>query len=167
MTDRRFEGKISYFGNEYGFIRCDELLERYGKDVFASAEFLGARDVGDAVSFMVIFKKQGNPQAINIEDLDDGASALLSPGDEAASAIALAKGIDEADLASSGFVICNTSAQGDGATFPRSGDIVCISYIGRLADTGEVFDEDDECHFTLGQGCMTAGIESRHADEPW
>merc|ERR1719440_1087771 len=162
VTDRRFEGKISYFGpsNDYGFIHCEELFERYGKDVFAPAQFIGERSPGDAVSFAVIFKKQGNPQAINIEDLDDVASVLASAGSEAAAAVALAKEIDEAALAISGFVIRSTGAQGDATTFPQSGDLVCISYTGRVANTGEVFDEDDECHFILGQGNIIAGIDA-------
>merc|ERR1712070_773201 len=81
VTDQRFEGRIVRYreGSEFGFIHCPELFERYNKDVFAAGTFLEGRSAGEMVSFSVIFKKQGSPQAIDVEDADgvaeDGTGA--------------------------------------------------------------------------------------------
>jgi len=167
VTDRRFKGKITYFtaGSDYGFIHCPELFERYRKDVFVSAEFIGARGVGDPVSFNVIFKKQGSPQAISLQDLEaaaptnETAGAAAAPGSEAAAVAAFAEAADEWELARFGYVIRTVGESGDGITYPQCGDRICISYCGRLAVNGAPFDEDDECYFTVGQGSMIAGLD--------
>jgi FKBP-type peptidyl-prolyl cis-trans isomerase 2 len=51
-----------------------------------------------------------------------------------------------------------TIEQGDGATFPTTGDVVQVSYEGTLATNGKMFDASDKpLKFTLGIGQVIKG----------
>mmetsp|Transcript_149010 Transcript_149010/g.271183 ORF Transcript_149010/g.271183 Transcript_149010/m.271183 type:complete len:85 (-) Transcript_149010:36-290(-) len=72
VTDRRFEGTVKSCGKEYGFLICEELMERYGKDTFTHIKLLDGYTVGDAVDFRVIVNDQGKPQAIDLHPAGSG-----------------------------------------------------------------------------------------------
>jgi len=69
----RFVGVIAQFFPEkrYGFISCDVLQQRFGKDVFLSDQEVGVFSVGDAVTFSVAVKG-GKPQARSLQPQGGG-----------------------------------------------------------------------------------------------
>lgn len=52
--------------NYFGYISCSELQARFNKDVWVHEKQLANFGIGQLVSFMGIFNKQGHPQAIHL-----------------------------------------------------------------------------------------------------
>lgn len=160
VTDRRFEGTLAKVAQDYGFVSCPELYRRYRRDTFVAADALGAFNVGDAVSFGVIFKKAGAPQAVSLAE--PGASAPSAPA--APTELACAWPRDRApqplpppsELEHRGYVLRTVGQPLHGAR-PERGDRVCISYVARLASDGRAFDAAEGLYFTLGVGAVIAG----------
>jgi cold shock CspA family protein len=65
---KRFHGFIKKFAVEkgFGFIDCDEFLDRFGRDIFLDEQHIGEFKVGDAVSFMVFEKRSGKMEAVSL-----------------------------------------------------------------------------------------------------
>mmetsp|Transcript_44417 Transcript_44417/g.96547 ORF Transcript_44417/g.96547 Transcript_44417/m.96547 type:complete len:740 (+) Transcript_44417:198-2417(+) len=56
----------------FGFIRCPEVYELYGSDIFLADKQLKGLTVGTAVSFSVRVNKRGQPQAVDVtQDAED------------------------------------------------------------------------------------------------
>lgn len=71
LTDRRFDGKIRLFiekeGYGYGFIKCNELAERFPtQDVFLHRNQRGSFNQGDRVTFTLFVNYRGKPQATDL-----------------------------------------------------------------------------------------------------
>jgi len=73
ITDRRWEGTIRLFIGDtlhgYGFIKCNELREKYpdkDKDVFLHRNQRAGFKQGDVVNFAVFMNFKGNPQATDL-----------------------------------------------------------------------------------------------------
>lgn len=65
---RRFRGKVKSLKSEnFGFIDCAELKERFGRDVFVQPSQLENCKVGAGVTFNVILNDKGQPQAHKIK----------------------------------------------------------------------------------------------------
>lgn len=168
VTDRRFEGKITYFspGKDFGFIACSELYARYRRDVWVPYESITKFRVGDGVSFGILFKREGYPQATDVADLQqtDGgqASFPLKSLSTQHSIDSVTKSIvnvriDEKKLAQNGYALHTVGNPGDGVTCPQKGDRICVSYTGRLAANGKVFDVVNHFSYTFGVGAVIAG----------
>mmetsp|Transcript_35348 Transcript_35348/g.75335 ORF Transcript_35348/g.75335 Transcript_35348/m.75335 type:complete len:367 (-) Transcript_35348:40-1140(-) len=66
---QRFSGIISAYtpAKNYGFIKCEETFNLYGKDVFLSSQEIGPFAVGSSVTFRVVENMLGKPQARDLE----------------------------------------------------------------------------------------------------
>jgi len=64
----RLTGTITAFlpHKNFGFIQCEEISATYGKDLWLHGDQKGSFDIGDTVSFSLIFNKEGSPQAIDL-----------------------------------------------------------------------------------------------------
>jgi len=172
VTDQRFEGRIAYLapGEDFGFITCPELHARYRRDVWAPGDALLNFRVGDEISFGVLFKKEGYPQAMDVEKAA-GAQARARPGagpagpsGTAPARPAAAVHVDEEVLARHGYAVHTVGNPGDGVTCPQQGDRVCVSYVGRVVGTGKVFDDVKSFSFTFGVGAVIAGWDRGMAE---
>jgi len=169
VTDRRFEGTIVWFapGQEYGFISCPELYALHSKDTFVSGVDVGSFNVGDDVSFRVIFRKAGAPQAVELMDPDIGDPASdLSLVDEPLASSRTREPtpfediiVDYEELATHGYMLHTVGNTGDGKAFPQRGDLVCISYVGMLFSSGVPFDAVERFSFTISVGAVIAGFD--------
>lgn len=76
----RYVGVITTFMPErrYGFIQCEEVSKRYGKDTFLSDLEIGQNSVGSSVSFRVVLNKSGQPQARDVIGTDADALAAAA-----------------------------------------------------------------------------------------
>lgn len=166
MTDRRFEGRLAYSGHDFGFITCPELHARYHRDVWAPGDAIQNFQVGDDISFGILFKKEGYPQAMDVALSQQAASAQARPrpgaGPAGPSGIAPARPaadvhVDEEVLARRGYAVRTVGNPGDGVTCPQQGDRICVSYVGRLVGNGKVFDDVKSFSFTFGVGAVIAG----------
>jgi hypothetical protein len=68
---KRYTGRIRKFqglsgGHGYGFIDCPEIRHRTGLDVYLHAKQSRGCQVGEEVSFTVVFNTKGEPQARNM-----------------------------------------------------------------------------------------------------
>eukprot|EP00451_Oxyrrhis_marina_P034304 CAMPEP_0204363996 /NCGR_PEP_ID=MMETSP0469-20131031/40790_1 /ASSEMBLY_ACC=CAM_ASM_000384 /TAXON_ID=2969 /ORGANISM="Oxyrrhis marina" /LENGTH=190 /DNA_ID=CAMNT_0051352819 /DNA_START=11 /DNA_END=583 /DNA_ORIENTATION=- len=74
-TDR-FQGTIKSFQMQkgFGFIACDALHHRFGRDVFLHKDQLGGLPVGCKVTFRAKLNRQQQPQAMDVtrDDTQDG-----------------------------------------------------------------------------------------------
>jgi len=69
-TGRAMIGTIEQFNEEMDFarIRCSEIKEEFGQDVFCSGKELGEHKVGSQVGFELFISKRQKPQAVNLMD---------------------------------------------------------------------------------------------------
>eukprot|EP00930_Biecheleria_cincta_P053555 TRINITY_DN3910_c0_g2_i1.p1 TRINITY_DN3910_c0_g2~~TRINITY_DN3910_c0_g2_i1.p1 ORF type:complete len:999 (-),score=199.68 TRINITY_DN3910_c0_g2_i1:81-3077(-) len=72
----RMFGSILKFDDQkgFGFIKCPEVHKEFGKDAFLSHQELGDFAVGDSVYFDLVLNKDGNPQARNLESVEDAGT---------------------------------------------------------------------------------------------
>ncbi len=54
-------------GGMYGFLKCDETFQAFGKDCWVHHQQIGEFNEGDAVSFTLVTNKDGHPQAIDLQ----------------------------------------------------------------------------------------------------
>ena len=54
-------------GQMYGFLKCDETFQAFGKDCWVHHQQIGEFNEGDAVSFTLVLNKDGHPQAIDLQ----------------------------------------------------------------------------------------------------
>lgn len=68
LTDRRFEGHIEKWFDDtgFGFIECDEITKRFGRDAFLHRTRRKHFQRGDYVSFSVFLDYRGKPQATEL-----------------------------------------------------------------------------------------------------
>jgi len=68
--EMRHVGVIKKFNQErrFGFIDCQDLWAKFGRDVFLSDLQLGSFSVGSQVSFTLTLNQQGHPQAQDLQD---------------------------------------------------------------------------------------------------
>mmetsp|Transcript_44046 Transcript_44046/g.137127 ORF Transcript_44046/g.137127 Transcript_44046/m.137127 type:complete len:348 (+) Transcript_44046:1755-2798(+) len=156
VTDRRFAGTLTEMrkiGGEasYGFIHCQELKRKYGREVFVKHFNASGFKAGDAVSFRVIFKKERQPEAVELAEPDDTASPVGISSEEVQ--------VDAQELARRGFVLQTVKTPDPSAAAAKTGDVVCVSYVGRLASDKTVFDAASNLRFVLGAGSVIPGWE--------
>lgn len=159
VTDRRFVGVLSEMhaiGGEaaYGFIQCPELKSQYSREVFVRNSQVAGFKVGSAVSFRVIFKKERCPEAVEL-----GEPSEASAGDPSMMVC-----VDAQELAKKGYVMRTTRSPESGAAAAQSGDVVCVSYVGRLASDRTVFDAASNMRFVLGAGSVIPAWEKGIAE---
>jgi len=77
--------------NNYGFIECEEVKNEYGNDVFVHGRNFEnlTLSVGMCLQFEVAVSAKGQPQALNVQPVDDASAAALSEADISAAAAAL------------------------------------------------------------------------------
>lgn len=68
LTDRRFEGHIEKWFDDtgFGFIECDEITKKFGRDAFLHRTRRKHFKRGDPVSFAVFLDYRGKPQATEL-----------------------------------------------------------------------------------------------------
>jgi len=89
-AEARFVGKIVAFQPQgYGFIHCDEVFERYQRDVFLGKAAGKGRNVGDVVSFGISMGRLGFPQAKDVGLVEDARPPAGAPEDVAVPRTAL------------------------------------------------------------------------------
>eukprot|EP00931_Biecheleriopsis_adriatica_P115959 TRINITY_DN91694_c0_g1_i1.p1 TRINITY_DN91694_c0_g1~~TRINITY_DN91694_c0_g1_i1.p1 ORF type:complete len:902 (+),score=202.58 TRINITY_DN91694_c0_g1_i1:91-2796(+) len=79
--DKRFVGTVKFFDHEkgYGFLRCAELHDRWGTDIYVHKNFINDCVVGDHVSFTVKVNKTGKPQALQVKRCEGPADEEATP----------------------------------------------------------------------------------------
>ncbi|CAK9035491.1 DEAD-box ATP-dependent RNA helicase 40 [Durusdinium trenchii] len=75
-TEERLVGRIKRFmdvpnGYGYGFIDCEETKLRFSRDVYLHRNQMEGLQIGDEVSFSLMFNSKGEPQARNVTKLED------------------------------------------------------------------------------------------------
>lgn len=85
--ERRYEGTVKCFYGEkhtgHGFIFCQELYNRTGQDVYLHARQAHRCEVGDEVSFTVIFNSRKEPQARSVVTKRDEGKFLSKKKEQA------------------------------------------------------------------------------------
>lgn len=76
---------------------------------------------------------------------------------EGASSSSTAHVVAEDELQKQGHIFVARESSGDGATFPRAGDRVCVSYVGKIVTSDMIFDAAKDFSFTVGTGTVIAG----------
>jgi len=150
VTDKRHWGKIIAYHvtKGFGFIDCDEIKQRYHKDVLLDKVDVKGFKTQDMVSFMVFITSKGWPQAIDLEVRQKGPVEFMSQ-----------LLIDEQEFNKQGYMLHTTRYPSFDLPTAEPGDRVCISYIGRLAADGTIFDAAEGFEFTLGTGAVIAGLD--------
>jgi len=84
--------------SNFGFIECDEIKQEYGNDVFVHGRnFTHLQiSVGQCLQFEVGVSSKGQPQALNVQPIDDASAAIMS--EAAISEAAIAAGVGEPDV---------------------------------------------------------------------
>jgi len=84
-TEHGKVGKVKSFNinNNYGFLDCQELKDKYGMDVYCPGEYLTKLQTGNMVIFDVAVNKKGQPQAVDVRLLE-GAPQSDEPAAKAA-----------------------------------------------------------------------------------
>jgi len=159
ITDRRFVGLLAEMreiGGEaaYGFINCPELKSHYGRDVFVKNCHTAGFKVGDTVSFRVVFKKERHPEAVE----------LGQPSDASLSDPLMVIRVDAQELTRKGYLLQTVRIPDTGAAAAQPGDVVCVSYVGRLASDRTIFDAASNLRFVLGAGSVIPGWDKGIAD---
>merc|ERR1712217_587818 len=72
-------GTVKYFfpDNNYGFLDCPEVKEKYGLDVYCPGEELKHKSVGTRVMFEVAVNQKGQPTAVDVRAIDDEAAKRM------------------------------------------------------------------------------------------
>jgi len=83
MEAGRLRGRIKSFNSEkgFGFIECQEMYDKYGRDVFIHRKQLGDFEVGMDITFFCDANKEGMPQAREPETLDGRRPGPGRPGE--------------------------------------------------------------------------------------
>ena len=85
--ERRYEGTVKCFYGEkhtgHGFIFCQELFNRTGQDVYLHARQAHRCEVGDEVTFTVIFNSRKEPQARSVVTKRDEGKFLSKKKEQA------------------------------------------------------------------------------------
>merc|ERR1712048_1103354 len=77
-------GVIMKIGEQYAFLKCEEVFEKTGKDVFCPSVALGGCQPGDTVHFDLMINQKGQPQAgnIRVDPKYGGGQQNTAPGGE-------------------------------------------------------------------------------------
>ena len=85
--EKRYRGTVKcYYGEKHtghGFIACPEIYNRTGQDVYLHARQAHRCEVGDEVSFSVVFNSRKEPQARSVVKKADEGKFLSKKREEA------------------------------------------------------------------------------------
>ena len=85
--ERRYSGTVKCFYGEkhtgHGFIFCPEIYNRTGQDVYLHARQAHRCDVGDEVSFTIVFNSRKEPQARSVVKKQEEGKFLSKKREEA------------------------------------------------------------------------------------
>ena len=82
-TEDRWMGRIKRYQDGpmggYGFIDCDDLKLRYGRDVYIHKHQMAGLQIGDEVSFTIALNSKGEPQARNVIKASEALRGPVEP----------------------------------------------------------------------------------------
>ena len=85
--EKRYDGTVKCFYGEkhtgHGFIYCPEIYNRTGQDVYLHARQAHRCEVGDEVSFTVVFNSRREPQARSVVKKEEEGKFLSKKREEA------------------------------------------------------------------------------------
>ena len=85
--EKRYDGTVKCFYGEkhtgHGFIYCPEIYNRTGQDVYLHARQAHRCEVGDEVSFTVVFNSRREPQARSVVKKEEEMKFLTKKREEA------------------------------------------------------------------------------------
>ncbi|CAE7029223.1 unnamed protein product [Symbiodinium sp. KB8] len=85
--EKRYDGTVKCFYGEkhtgHGFIFCPEIYNRTGQDVYLHARQAHRCEVGDEVSFTVVFNSRREPQARSVVKKEEEGKFLSKKREEA------------------------------------------------------------------------------------
>eukprot|EP00438_Fugacium_kawagutii_P018112 Skav206103 [mRNA] locus=scaffold3597:24185:24736:+ [translate_table: standard] len=85
--EKRYKGTVKCFYGEkhtgHGFIACPEIYNRTGQDVYLHARQAHRCEVGDEVSFFVVFNSRKEPQARSVVKKAEEGKFLSKKREEA------------------------------------------------------------------------------------
>eukprot|EP00435_Cladocopium_sp_Y103_P064620 s490_g26.t1 len=85
--EKRYKGTVKCFYGEkhtgHGFIACAEIYNRTGQDVYLHARQAHRCEVGDEVSFFVVFNSRKEPQARSVVKKEEEKKFLSKKREEA------------------------------------------------------------------------------------